>query len=219
MSLSLVVGLGNPGGEYAATRHNLGFLIVDAYLAKCGLNSHKHGLWKQLLSKKLWQKKFSAKFLDLERVAPEVLKKIGIRYWLKPTTFMNRSGQSVGPCLHTLQLKPEQMLVVHDDLDIPLGKVKVKSSGGHGGHNGIRSIIDAVAGDGFWRLRIGIGKPAADFGGDGADWVLQPKDSEELQPCIAAGTQALTTIVQHGLEKAMQIIHTNTDKERDDVDG
>lgn len=131
----LIVGLGNPGDEYDRTRHNIGFRAVDALA-----HFYKASLWK---------KKF--KGLLTSSTEPALL-------FLKPQTYMNLSGESVGEALHFHKLTPAHVIVFHDDLDLPPGQVKIKQGGGSGGHNGIKSI-DAHIGLAYWRVRIGIGHP------------------------------------------------------------
>ncbi len=134
--MKLIVGLGNPGAQYAAHRHNVGFWIVDQ------LNP---GLWAR-------ESKFKADIAKC-RIAGED------RWLLKPATFMNASGEAVGPFARFHRLSPEDILVVHDELDLPPGGVRLKQGGGHGGHNGVRDIELHLGSPNFWRLRIGIGHP------------------------------------------------------------
>ncbi|MER2519368.1 MAG: aminoacyl-tRNA hydrolase [Bdellovibrionales bacterium] len=132
----LVVGLGNPGGEYAGTRHNIGFMAVDALAKKFGCAT-------------AWKKKF--KGLVAASSEPNVL-------LLKPQTYMNLSGESVAEAARFYRIEPARIIVFHDDLDLQPGQVKVKQGGGSGGHNGIKSI-DSHLGPDYWRVRIGIGHP------------------------------------------------------------
>lgn len=132
----LIVGLGNPGPEYQNTRHNIGFMAVDAIAEHFGAVS--------------WKKKFKGHASTLARI-PEVL-------LLKPMTFMNLSGESVGDALRFHKLTPEKVIVFHDDLDLAPAQVKIKQGGGSGGHNGLKSI-DAHIGQNYWRIRLGIGHP------------------------------------------------------------
>jgi PTH1 family peptidyl-tRNA hydrolase len=154
---ALVVGLGNPGDEYAAHRHNVGFRVVDA-LARA------HGL------------EFSRKKEARARVAEG---QIGGRPVIlaKPQTFMNLSGQTVGRLSRMHGISPESILVVYDDLDLPLGRLRLRPDGGSGGHKGMRSIIESLGTQSFPRLRVGIDRPPARM--DPADYVLHPFDSEQ----------------------------------------
>jgi PTH1 family peptidyl-tRNA hydrolase len=140
--LALIVGLGNPGPEYHRTRHNAGADFVSALAAQCGVTlkpeTRFHGLTARV------------------QLAGQDVR------LLVPTTWMNRSGQAVGPALNFFKLAPEQLLVAYDELDLPPGEVRFKFDGGHGGHNGLRDIIAALGNNrAFHRLRIGIGHPGA----------------------------------------------------------
>ncbi|GHS98393.1 peptidyl-tRNA hydrolase [Alphaproteobacteria bacterium] len=136
----VLVGLGNPGAQYALTRHNAGFLFLD-YFA-------------QTLNTPLWQEKFQGQVTAVKHET------YGNLVLLKPQTFMNLSGQSVGACLRFFKLSPKHLFVIHDDLDSPLGTWKLKKGGNHGGHNGLRHIHKTLATDDYVRLKIGISRPA-----------------------------------------------------------
>lgn len=133
----ILVGLGNPGPEYAKNRHNIGFMAVEEI-------ARRHGFGP-------WRKRFQGQTADGTVGAAKVLA-------LEPLTYMNLSGQSVGAALQFFKEKPENVVVFHDELDLPPGKIRVKKGGGHGGHNGLRSI-DAHIGKEYWRVRMGIGHP------------------------------------------------------------
>ena len=154
--IKLIVGLGNPGRQYEKTRHNAGFLFLD-YLA--ALN---HLGWSS-------NSQFQGEMTDFTLGGNKLL-------LLKPMTFMNKSGLAVGSVLRYYKIKPEEMLVVHDELDLAAGVVKMKRDGGHAGHNGLRDIIAHVGSRDFYRLRIGIGRPSA--GGNVADYVLSRPSGE-----------------------------------------
>ncbi|BCG65656.1 MAG: peptidyl-tRNA hydrolase, PTH1 family [Methyloprofundus sp.] len=147
--IKLIVGLGNPGQKYTKNRHNAGFLLLD------GLARDSGGFSQQ------------ARFFGC---LAEMSTKSGKLYLLKPATFMNRSGQSVSAVMKYFKILPEEVLVVHDELDFDVGVVKLKKGGGHGGHNGLRDIITSMGQKNFLRLRIGIGRPRA--GKAVADYVL-----------------------------------------------
>lgn len=137
--IKLIVGLGNPGLQYQETRHNFGFLFLDGLVSQLG------GIWRK-------DTKFEAQIVELMVLnKPLVL--------LKPETFMNYSGRSVGRVIRYFKIKPEEMLVIHDDLDLEVGAVRLKQHGGHAGHNGLRNIIADLKTNEFYRLRIGIGRP------------------------------------------------------------
>lgn len=136
----LIVGLGNPGAEYAASRHNLGFMAVDAVAASTSGDV-------------AWQKKFGGEIALVTLAGTSCL-------LLKPLTYMNLSGEAVGKALRFYDLSPADVIVMHDDIDLIAGRIKVKQGGGHGGHNGLKSI-DAHIGKDYWRVRLGIGRPPA----------------------------------------------------------
>jgi peptidyl-tRNA hydrolase, PTH1 family len=186
--LKLVVGLGNPGAEYARTRHNAGFWLVDELARRHG-GAFRH------------EGKHQA---ELARVRVH-----GDEIWLaKPMTFMNRSGGPVSSILNFYKLTPAQMLVAHDEIDLPIGTVRLKDAGGHGGHNGLRDLI-AAQGDGFWRLRIGVGHPGTRD--EVVDHVLEPASKAEqrvLEEMIAAGADAIEEMLRNGAQIAMNKLHS-----------
>jgi len=154
--IKVVVGLGNPGQQYEQTRHNAGFVFLD-YLASavaCG--------W-------MASGQFQGELANCSIAGNKLI-------LLKPMTFMNRSGLSVGSLLRYYKIKPEEMLVVHDELELPEGVVKMKRDGGHAGHNGLRDIIAHIDSRDFYRLRVGIGRPA--MGSNVADYVLSRPSRE-----------------------------------------
>jgi peptidyl-tRNA hydrolase, PTH1 family len=139
MNIRLVVGLGNPGSKYDRTRHNAGFWFVDE------LARHLSGQFRM-------DAKFHSELLRTNHHSRDL--------WLmKPQTFMNRSGQAVGALARFFKIPPEEILVIHDELDIDPGRLKLKQGGGHGGHNGLKDIQAALGSADFWRLRVGIGHP------------------------------------------------------------
>lgn len=154
--IKLIVGLGNPGQQYERTRHNAGFLFVDhlvgAQAARWSANTQ-----------------FQGEIAGLDISGHKLV-------LLKPMTFMNRSGSSVGKVLRYYKFKPDELLVVHDELDLPEGSVKMKRDGGHAGHNGLRDIIAHIDTRDFFRLRLGIGRPSN--GGNVADYVLSRPSSQ-----------------------------------------
>lgn len=185
-----IVGLGNPGSEYAKTRHNAGYWLVDRLTSECGKTMRPE-----------------AKFLgDAGQIG---LAGHSVRL-LKPTFFMNESGQSVRRFIDFYKLDPERMLVIHDDLDLPPGTVRLKRGGGHGGHNGVRDVI-AHCGRDFLRLRIGIGHP-----GDKrqvTNYVLKQAPAGEHELIIGSLIEAgkgLDVLMQDGLDRAQTYLHTAT---------
>ena len=185
---SLIVGLGNPGAEHERDRHNVGFWLADEIAGSTGFNADQ-----KLLG-------------DVCQVS---LNHHNVRL-LKPTTFMNHSGQSMRQTIDYFKLLPASVLVIHDDLDLPSGTARLKQGGGHGGHNGLRDIIAHCGGD-FLRLRIGIGHPGRKEQVTG--YVLRPPGKEELdriRRTIDEGRRAIDILFADGLEAAMQYLHTAT---------
>jgi len=181
--MKIIAGLGNPGDPYRLTRHNMGFLVVDALADDCGIAIQK--------------KKFEALLGDGRIGEHRVL-------FVKPQTFMNLSGQSIRQVLDFYQIKADDLLVVHDDLDLPFGTVRIKVGGGDGGHKGIRSLIDHLGDAAFIRVRLGIGKPA--FRDDTERYVLQPvpkADLEQLAEVVRTACEAVREILAAGARPAM----------------
>jgi PTH1 family peptidyl-tRNA hydrolase len=185
--LKLIVGLGNPGAEYARTRHNAGFWLVDELARRHGGTFRHDGKHQGELARVR---------LDGEDV-----------WLLKPMTFMNRSGGPVSSLLGFYKIAPAQMLVAHDDIDLPSGTVRLKEAGGHGGHNGLRDLI-AAQGDGFWRLRIGVGHPGTKH--DVVDFVLTHAGKDEqrlIDDTIVMGADAIEEMLRSGAQIAMNKLH------------
>jgi peptidyl-tRNA hydrolase, PTH1 family len=181
----LVVGLGNPGKKYERTRHNVGFMALDAISAKHAFPPARD--------------KFSGQFARAYALTEDVA-------LLKPQTFMNASGDSVQPAAAFLKVQLSEIVVIHDELDLPFGTVRIKKGGGHGGHNGLRSLIERLGAPDFVRVRMGIGRPPVDFKGDVADYVLGSfvgEEGEALPSLIAAAEKAVATIVKLGVQDAM----------------
>lgn len=180
--MMLLVGLGNPGADYARQRHNIGFMAVDAICRRHGFGP--------------WRKRFQGQTADGTVAGEKVLA-------LEPLTYMNLSGQSVGAALQFFKEKPENIVVFHDELDLPPGRIRVKKGGGHGGHNGLRSM-DAHIGKEYWRVRLGIGHP-----GDKAlvsGYVLHDFSKTEQQwvePLVDACADAFPLLVQGRPEEFM----------------
>ncbi len=172
--IKLIVGLGNPGQQYQKTRHNAGFLFLDGLAADLG------GAWVS-------ESRFQGLIAECSLPAGKLI-------LLKPQAFMNRSGQSVGMVARYYKLQPEEILVVHDELDFDAGVVKLKKDGGHAGHNGLRDIIAHLGSKEFYRLRIGIGRPEA--GKQVADYVLSNPSKMELDLIVSAFDQGRSHIDQ-----------------------
>ena len=187
-AIRLIVGLGNPGPQYEATRHNVGFWFVDALAARNDAQFRLENKFQGLLCRLL----VSGQDLRL----------------LKPTTFMNRSGQSLAAVVRYFEIPPEQVLVAHDELDLPVGTLRLKQGGGHAGHNGLRDIINALGTRDFWRLRIGIDHP-----GDRAqvvNYVLnRPSrdDENHILDALDDAERCLADVKAGEFQKAMNRLH------------
>ncbi len=189
-AIRLIVGLGNPGREYETTRHNVGFLWVEelARLQKLAFKS---------------ESKFHGLTTRGQLHGHEVL-------LLKPQTFMNASGRSVGALVQFYKIAPAEMLVVHDELDLPPGVARLKFGGGHGGHNGLKDIIAHLSSKDFWRLRIGIGHPGDR--NEVVDYVLNDPRREERELIDDAMQQAQNIahlLIEGKTEAAMLKLHSN----------
>lgn len=188
----LIVGLGNPGREYEGTRHNFGFMALEALIAACAKQAPAHRLSGQRDPYELWRMTLpddKGRRLD----------------WLlaTPLTYMNRSGEPVQRIAAYYHVEPESILVLHDELDLPLGRMKLKKGGGNAGHNGLRSIQQMLGTPDFYRLRLGIGKRS----GSGASWVLGRFSEDERAPVkatLAAAAEGLGLFMRQGPRKAQQ---------------
>jgi len=179
----LVAGLGNPGREYARTRHNVGHMVADE------LARRQSGSFRSKFSGELSEVR-----LDGSRVA-----------LLKPLTYMNESGRSVGAAVRFFKLPPEQLLVVHDEVDLDLGRLQARLGGGLAGHNGLRSIAQHVGTPEFARLRIGVGRPERGDPRPVADWVLSPfTDEVDVEALVVRAADAVEAVVRDGLDEAQQ---------------
>ena len=180
----LVVFLGNPGPRYECTRHNAGFMAGDALAKKLGANINRLR-FKALTAEAV---------INGERVL-----------LMKPQTFMNLSGEAVGEAARFYKIPPEHVLVVSDEVSLPLGKLRVRPKGSAGGHNGLKSIIACLGSDAFPRVRIGVGAPPhPEY--DMADWVLsvfRNQDLEDMQSAAARAAEAVISYISDGPERAM----------------
>ena len=182
--IGLIVGLGNPGPEYAGTRHNAGFMVIDRLLAgfPAGRFEERH-----TASSSVWAGKFRGRALLLQ----------------KPLTFMNLSGEAVALLARRSGIQPESILVISDDLDLPVGRLRLRNGGADGGHNGLKSIIAELGSSSFRRLRIGIGRPKP---GETVDYVLSKFEGEEerrFEASLAAAAEAVRTVLTGGMARAM----------------
>jgi len=179
----LVVGLGNPGREYASTRHNVGFMVADE------LARRHDGSWRS---------KFSGEVADVRVDGARLA-------LLKPQTFMNESGRSVAAAAKFYKVDPEGLVAVHDEVDLDLGRMQARLGGGLAGHNGLRSVASALQTPEFLRLRIGVGRPERGDPRPVADWVLSPFDPEvNVGALVGRAADAVETLVSEGLEEAQQ---------------
>ena len=188
-TIQIIAGLGNLGNEYENTRHNAGFWFIDRLLYQHNLSLKK-------------ENKF---FADAAKV------NIGSStIWLiKPMNFMNRSGQSIARLAQFYKIKPEQILVVHDELDLSPGSVKLKQGGGHGGHNGLRDTINQLGSKDFYRLRLGIGHPGSKEQVVGYVLGKTPvREKDLIESAIDKSIDSLALILNGDMQKAMNQLHT-----------
>ena len=183
----MIVGLGNPGSGYKSTRHNTGFRIIDHLSRNVGAS--------------LKGRRFQSRNIRTTYRGREIV-------LLKPVTFMNQSGRAVKACADFFHLPPNRILVVHDDLDLPVGKIKVVRNGGPGGHKGVLSIIEHLGSREFPRIKIGIGRPR--YGESPEDYVLAPfyeDESEIMLRVFKVAVQACRLFIFDGIESAMNQIN------------
>ncbi|MCB1586601.1 MAG: aminoacyl-tRNA hydrolase [Xanthomonadales bacterium] len=188
-SIKLIVGLGNPGGQYTNTRHNAGFWFVDALCKKYGFDLKDN-------------KKFYGEAANVDINNHSV-------WLLKPMTYMNHSGKALQSLTQFYKIKPEEILVAYDELDLPPGTVKLKKGGGHGGHNGLRDIISLIGSNEFYRIRLGIGHPG--HKSQVVSWVLNRASSDDeisINNAIDKSLAVLEDLLDGQLEKATRELHT-----------
>ena len=195
--MKIMVGLGNPGAEYAHTKHNVGFMLVDALAERIGIDT--------------WQEKFNS-LIAVGRIdAQKVL-------LVKPLTYMNESGRAVGPLLDWYKLAPEDLIVAHDDMDIAAGTIRLRRKGSAGGHNGIKSLLAHIGSEDFSRVRIGIGRPLP--GWTVVRHVLAPfpaDDATKIQEAISYLLPAVECIVTDGIDMAMNRYNPRKKTAKQDV--
>jgi PTH1 family peptidyl-tRNA hydrolase len=188
--ISLIVGLGNPGSNYAETRHNAGFRFIDALLRQLGTSLRS-------------ESRFDGEAGKVGIAGRDV-------WLLMPQTFMNASGQSVARLANFYKIPPEEILVVHDELDLPPGTVRLKQGGGHGGHNGLRDIINRLGSRDFMRLRIGIGHPGSAPKVESYVLKKAPKaEQQQTEIGIDAALAQVDEIVHGNYEQVMNDLHTH----------
>ncbi len=187
--IRLFVGLGNPGTEYEATRHNAGFWWIDALAEKLGVRLVPERAYQGLVAR-------------VNRPGAEPV------WLLQPMTFMNRSGASVAPLARFFKIEPQQILVVHDELDIQPGQAKLKVGGSSGGHNGLKDIQGLLGTPHYWRLRLGIGHPGVKA--EVVNYVLKkpsPDQREAIEKSIHQSLQASDALLAGDMDKALALIH------------
>lgn len=180
--MHLLVGLGNPGRAYAQTRHNVGMWTIERAAARWSIRLTSRGTAQR----------------GSGRLGSEFLELAGLLDW------MNLTGPSLKGLLREFKIKPDNLILIHDDLDLEPGRLRIKQGGGAGGHNGIKSVIEALGTSQFTRVKIGIGRPAP--GLDAADYVLQPVTQDEMAvftPCLERAVDALECLIHRGLSTAM----------------
>lgn len=178
--------MGNPGSKYDGTRHNIGFEVVDELAARWGI--------------KVAEKRFAGLVGDGSVEGVRAL-------LLKPQTFMNRSGNSAGPAAGFYKLPPQQLIVIHDELELPLGRLRLKQGGGHGGHNGLRSLDVGLPNKSYYRVRLGVDRPAH---GTVSSWVLSQFAAAErplAREIVLTGADAVEALLRDGLEAAQNRYH------------
>ena len=190
MSIQLIVGLGNPGAEYSQTRHNAGFWLLDAIAQDLGTALQADKSYRGLMARTQYQ---------------------GRHLWLlQPQTFMNASGHSVAALARFFKIPPQDILVVHDELDLPPGEAKLKFGGSHAGHNGLRDIHSKMGGSNYWRLRVGIGHPRTLNLQQGvSDFVLHmpsKEDHELIVDSLYRARQAIPALLAGDKDKANRLL-------------
>ncbi len=189
----IVAGLGNPGARYEGTRHNIGFAVIDLIAERWG--------------RPAFRDKFNGELALVEMPGSSGREKV---YLLKPQTFMNLSGESVQPAAAFFKKGSQEVLVLHDELDLPLGRIQLKEGGGSGGHNGLKSVTERLGSPNYKRLRLGIGRPPVDFRGSPADFVLQgfaPFEETSVQDLVSRAADAVELLVKKGMSTAMNQVN------------
>lgn len=190
--MKIIAGLGNPGQEYSKTRHNVGFMFIDALAKKLSVTN--------------WQEKFKALTAQAMIGSEKVL-------LVKPLTYMNLSGEAIAPAMNWYKSNSDELIVVHDDMDLPPGLIRIRSKGSSGGHNGIKSIINCTGSDEFVHVRIGIGRPLPNWKVN--DHVLSkflPEDQAAVDKAINDLIPAVECIVTESVDRAMNKYNPHKNK-------
>jgi len=205
----LVVGLGNPGKRYCGTPHNVGFRVLDVFVERRLAENQRVSGTEEAPQPRAplpsggqsaWSPRFGAHVTRAVVDREELV-------LLKPQTFMNRSGESVREALSFFELDEQSTLVVHDELDLPLGTLKLKRGGGEAGHNGLKSVSAELGTRDYCRLRVGVGRPVS---GDVAEFLLSPLSSQDavrLEVTIGAASEAISLVARHGVDRAMAVVN------------
>jgi PTH1 family peptidyl-tRNA hydrolase len=186
--MKIITGLGNPGKKYENTRHNVGFIIISNF----GIKISDFSDWKI-------NKKFNAEISEGKIGGEKIV-------LLRPQTFMNNSGQAVAAAARFYKIKPADLLIIHDDIDLPLGKLRIKKDGSSGGHRGVESIITALNSKNFTRLKIGVAPEARPKNFDAADFVLKKfikAEAKKVSEITKKATEAVAVILAEGTDEAM----------------
>ena len=194
----MVVGLGNPGEEYEASRHNVGFQAMEVLADRCGAT--------------FGHRRYRTLFTRAVRHGEDVL-------LVKPLTFMNDSGSAVSRWQQAVGLKPNRIIVIHDDLDLPISQLRIKTRGGHGGHKGVCSIQEALGGGDFLRVKVGIGRPGP--GRDPVEHVLGPfkkAEQREVEKAVEQAADAVELLIREGVQAAMNRYNIRVSRRRDPSD-
>lgn len=195
--MKIIAGLGNPGAEYAQTKHNVGFMLVDALAERLHVAA--------------WKEDFSSHVAEVCIGGEKV-------FLVKPMTYMNESGMALGPMMSYYKLDADDLTVVHDDMDIPAGTIRIRKKGSSGGHNGIKSIISHIGGENFARVRIGIGRPLP--GWTVINHVLAPfpaEDVSRIREAITYLLPAMECIVTDGVDLAMNRYNPHKSKKKEET--
>jgi len=196
--LWMVVGLGNPGEEYEASRHNVGFQAMEVLADRVGAT--------------FGHRRYRSLFTRAVRHGEDVL-------LVKPLTFMNDSGSAVSRWQQAVGLTPNQIIVIHDDLDLPISQLRIKTRGGHGGHKGVRSIQEALGSGDFLRVKVGIGRPGP--GRDPVEHVLGPfkkAEQREVEKAVEQAADAVEVLIREGVQAAMNRYNIRASRRRDPSD-
>ena len=186
-----IVGLGNPGSKYEQTRHNAGFWVIERLSRQHSISS--------------WKSKFDSEFATGEIAGQKVLLAM-------PQTYMNESGAGVAPLCKFYNIDPSHLIVVHDELDLGPGCLRVKLGGSSGGHNGVEDIASRIGSKNFFRVRVGIGRPPGERRGGVSSWVLSKADSSEqtlIDEAVVSASEAIECLILEGIEKTQRKFNTN----------